>query len=383
MRKILIFIGIVTIVACGKQADERGEIRNQIAQYKKQKNELQQKIDELNVKLESIGGEEAGTYQMPVFIKEMKPDTFSHFINANGTVEAIQEAFISPETNGQITDIYVEEGELVEKGDLLVSLNTSVIRSNIEEVKTNLELAVKTFEKQKRLWQDSIGSEMEYLQAKNNKENLENRLKTLREQLDMSQIHAPFDGIVEEINQKVGEMGTPGVQVLHLVNLKKLRVEAEIAEQYMALIDEGDPIRVTFPAYTDMAITVPITRKGSVIDKESRTFTIEGRLDNSDEKIKPNQIAVVNVRDYYNDSALFLPSNVIKQDMEGDYVYVVREVDGNESAHKIYIQTGKSYNNQTIVTEGLDTGQKVIIDGYTQVSEGSEISVKQKEKLVD
>jgi len=382
MRKFVVFILALTVFACSKDTS-REDIRKQIAQYKKEKNELQQKINQLNNQLESKGGQSEGTYQIPVFVKEMEPDTFSHFINANGTVEAVQEAFISPETNGQITRIYVEEGERVKEGELMAKLNTSVIESNIEEVKTNLELARETFQKQKRLWEDSVGSEMQYLEAKNRKETLENRLETLQEQLDMSEIRAPFDGIVEEISQKVGELGTPGIQLLHLVNLQKLKVEAELAEQYMAYVNEGDLINIRFPAYPDMVKTVPITRKGSVIDKESRTFAIEARINNYDEKLKPNQISIVNVRDYMNDSSLVVPANVIKQDMQGDYVYILQDKQNVKVAHKVYVTTGRSYNNETMVQEGLDVGQEVITSGYTQVSEGSRVQVKQKEAVAD
>ena len=382
MRKFVVFILALTVFACSKDTS-REDIRKQIAQYKKEKNELQQKINQLNNQLESKGGQSEGTYQIPVFVKEMEPDTFSHFINANGTVEAVQEAFISPETNGQITRIYVEEGERVKEGELMAKLNTSVIESNIEEVKTNLELARETFQKQKRLWEDSVGSEMQYLEAKNRKETLENRLETLQEQLDMSEIRAPFDGIVEEISQKVGELGTPGIQLLHLVNLQKLKVEAELAEQYMAYVNEGDLINIRFPAYPEIVKTVPITRKGSVIDKESRTFAIEARINNYDEKLKPNQISIVNVRDYMNDSSLVVPANVIKQDMQGDYVYILQDKQNVKVAHKVYVTTGRSYNNETMVQEGLDVGQEVITSGYTQVSEGSRVQVKQKEAVAD
>lgn len=382
MKKLLIVLGIFAFVSCGQQTD-REEIRKELAQKKKEMNNIKQEIDKLNEKLSELQGEEAGVYKIPVFVKNMKPETFNHFINANGKVEALQDAFISPETNGQITKIYVEEGDRVQKGQLLVKLNTSVIESNIEEVKTNLELARETFLKQQRLWEDSVGSEMEYLQAKNQKESLEQRLETLQEQLDMAQIKAPFPGIVEKINQKEGELGTPGMQILHLVNMKKLRVKADITEQYISNIREGDMIKLTFPAYPDLTKRVPITRKGQIIDDESRTFVIEARLDNPDELIKPNQVCVVNVRDYQSEDALVVPSNVIKQDMEGDYVYIVGQEEEQDIATKVYVETGRSYNNRTIITKGISAGDKVITSGYTQVSEGSEVNIKQKQNVVD
>ena len=381
MRKIALLILVAVVAACSPQQDDKSEIREQLAQYRKEKNELEQKIQQLNRQLEDGDAAEGATRtnQVPVFVKEMKPQLFSHYVRSNGEVEAVYDAFISPETNGQITQIHVEEGDRVEQGQLLVSLKTNVIRSNIQEVQTNLELARKTFEKQKRLWADSVGSEMQYLEAKNRKESLENRLATLREQLEMSRIRAPYSGVVESINQKVGELGSPGMQLLHLVNLKKLKVEARITEQYISRVHKGDVVEVRFPSYPEMNKRVPITRKGSVIDKESRTFTIEAHLDNPQEKIRPNQIAIVNVLDYSIDSALVVPSNVIKQDMQGDYVYVVTN---SEKARKVYVKTGRSYNNQTVVTSGVKPGNRVITSGYTQVSEGEPVAVKEKEALV-
>jgi len=382
MKKFVVFIFVLTFVACSQESGKE-EIREQMAQYKKEMNELQQKINQLNDQLESREGEAAGTYKVPVFVKTLQPDTFRHFVNANGSVEAVQDAFISPETNGRITEIYVEEGERVKEGEVMARLNTSVIQSNIEEVKTNLELARKTFQKQKRLWQDSVGSEMQYLEAKNRKENLVNRLETLREQLDMSEIKAPFDGIVEAVNQKDGEMGNPGVRMMHLVNLKKLKIKSELAEQYMAHLQEGDPVRIRFPAYPEMVKTIPITRKGSVIDQGSRTFVVETRIDNYNEKIKPNQICIMEVNDYVNDSALVVPSEVIKQDMQGDYVYILQEDQGSKVAKKIYIETGRTHNNQTVLRQGVEEGDEVIISGYTQVSEGSEVQVKEREAFAE
>lgn len=382
MKKILIvLIGILTFVSCNKQP-QKEEIRKEIAQYKKEKNALEQKIDKLNEKLQDVSESGAGTFQVPVFVKEMQPETFRHFINANGAVEAVNDAFISPETNGQIKSIPVDEGDRVQKGQLLVRLKTTILRSNIKEVETNLELARETFEKQKRLWQDSVGSEMQYLQAKNKKETLEAKLETLNAQLDMSTIEAPFAGIVEEINQKVGELASPGREILHLVNLNDLKIKASLSEKYISNIQEGDQVKVKFPALEDYTIKVRISRKGSIIDEESRTFTIEARFPNPQEKIKPNQVAIINVNDYTNDEALVVPAEVIKQDMKGDYLYVIEETDGNPVASKVYVKTGRSYNNRTIIKSGLEPGQKVVTAGYTQVSEGTEVNIKDKKELV-
>jgi len=382
MKKIAIVM-LVGIIASCSQPDNKSEVENQLAQYKKEKNQLEQKISALTQQLDTLGEKPAAGKGVPVFVEELQPERFSHFVKSNGTVEAVHDAFISPETSGQITAIHVDEGDRVRKGELLVSLKTDIIRSNIREVKTNLELARKTFEKQKRLWADSVGSEMQYLEAKNRKESLENRLSTLEEQLEMSRIKAPFNGVVEDISQKAGELGTPGVRLLHLVNLKQLKVETQITEQYIANVQEGDTVRIHFPAYPEMVREVPITRKGSVIDKESRTFTIEARMHNPDERIKPNQVSVVHVRDYLNPNALAVPSNVIKQDMKGAYLFVVRQQQGQPVAKKVYIQTGESFNNSTLLTGGVQPGDRVITSGYTQVSDGTRLNIKQKKQLAE
>ena len=381
MKKIAVLILAVAVASCSPQSDSK-DIRKELAQYKKERNELEQKISDLEEQLNAGQDGTTGDFQIPVFVKEMEPETFRHFVRSNGAVEAVYDAFISPETNGQITRIHVNEGDHVKEGDLLVSLKTSVIRSNIQEVKTNLELARETFEKQKNLWADSVGSEMQYLEAKNRMESLENRLSTLQEQLEMSRIRAPFDGIIESINQKVGELGTPGIQLLHMVNLKQLKVEARITEQYISSVHEGDTVEIHFPAYPNKTRSVPISRKGSVIDQESRTFIIEARLHNPGEIIKPNQIATVLVNNYTNRSAMVVPSNVIKRDMRGDYVYTVENRDGRHVAHKVYVETGNNYNNQTVLTSGVTPGDRVITSGYTQVSEGSPVNVKERKALV-
>jgi RND family efflux transporter MFP subunit len=380
MKKLAIVM-LAAIVASCSQPDKKNDIEGQLAQYKKEKNQLEQKISELNQKLDTLGETPASGKGVPVFVQELRPERFSHFVKSNGTVQAVDDAFISPETSGQITTIHVDEGDRVREGALLVSLKTDIIRSNIREVETNLELARKTFEKQKRLWADSVGSEMQYLEAKNRKESLENRLSTLKEQLEMSRIKAPFDGIVEDISQKVGELGTPGVRLLHLVNLKNLKVETEITEEYISNVEEGDTVAIHFPAYPDMVKRVPITRKGSVIDKESRTFTIEARISNPDERIKPNQISVVHVRDYLNPNALTVPSNVIKEDMKGSYLFLAREDQGQPVARKVYIETGQSFNNNTVLTGGAEAGDRVITSGYTQVSDGTRVNIRQKDTL--
>lgn len=314
--------------------------------------------------------------KIPVYVKQMKPERFQHFIQVNGSVEAEKDAVISPEINGQIKTIHVQEGDRVSKGQLLVSLNTSVTESTIAELKTGLDLAIKLFEKQNELWSQNIGSEIQYLEAKNAKESAETRLKTLQAQLEMARIKAPFDGIVEELYSKVGELASPGIGLLHVINLSALRIEAAVSETYIANLKEGDTVELEFPSFPEMHIVVPIHRIGNVIQPQSRTFTIELRLVNPGEVIKPNMLTRVKINDFSDDNALIVPAFILKQDKTGSYLYVAQKNSELLTATKRYVKEGPTYENKTMILSGLNPGDRVIIEGYNQVNNGIPIEIK-------
>lgn len=379
MKKLGIIIGVLLLVSCS-QEPTRESIEKEINDYKKEISQAEQQIQSLEEQLAEMGESAADGFQIPVFVKEVEAETFNHYIQANGIVEAVNQAFVSPEMSGQIKQILIQEGDRVNKGQLLVSLNTSVTENNIKEVKTNLELATKLYAKQKKLWEENVGSEIDYLQAKNNKESLENRLKSLEAQLNMSKIHAPFSGIVDEIYQKKGEMASPGMQVLRMVNLDDLTIEADISESYLGSVKAGDKVAVSFPAYPDIQLNVPINRTGKMIDQDSRTFHIEVRIDNPENKILPNLIAVVKIRDYSNENSLVVPSIIVKQDIKGNYLYVAENSNGDLVARKVYVETGRSYNDQTVIKKGIKSGDRVIVSGFNQVSDGAKISIRKPQE---
>ncbi|UCG27895.1 MAG: efflux RND transporter periplasmic adaptor subunit [Bacteroidales bacterium] len=314
--------------------------------------------------------------KVPVYVKTVRPESFEHFIQVSGSVEAEQDAMISPEINGQIRTIHVKEGEHVERGHLLVSLNTSITESTIDEVKTGLKLATKLYEKQKGLWDQNIGSEIQYLEAKNAKESTENRLKTLMAQLEMARIRAPFDGIIEEIYSKVGELASPGMMLLRIINLSDLNVKADVSEIYLSSLRTGDPVHLEFPSYPDIKLETPITRIGNVIHPQSRTFRIEMKLKNPDNQLKPNILTRVKVVDFSTDSALLVPSIIIKNDANGSYLYIAQQNSQIFTAQKMYVEKGPTYEDQTMIISGLESGQNVIVAGYDQVNNGIPVEIK-------
>ncbi len=318
---------------------------------------------------------------VPVSVKEIKPRSFNHYIITYGEVKAKKYALISPEMNGRIEKIHVSEGEYVEEGQLLVSLNTESIDKQINGIKSSLELAVKTFQKLDTLWKQNIGSEIDYLSAKNNKESLESQLASLKAQKRMSQISAPFNGVVNKIFPKVGELASPSMPVIEFVNLGRLTINADVSETYIGKINKGQMVELTFSALPEINIKTPVRRVSKVINSASRTFEIEMEIDNPGEKIKPNIVSTIKLNDFSSDNAFVVPSLAVRKDVSGKYVYTVEQLDNKNIVTKKYVTTGLSYEEKTMITQGLQKGEKVVVKGYHLVSSGVEINlVEQKEK---
>jgi RND family efflux transporter MFP subunit len=312
---------------------------------------------------------------IPVAVKEMLPESFNHYIITYGEVEAKNYANISPETPGRIDKIHVSEGMRVKKGHLLVSLNTDAIDKQIQGIKSSLEFATTTFEKQDNLWKQGVGSEIDYLAAKNNKETLESQLESLEAQKRMTQIRAPFNGIVDKIFPKEGEMAGPAFPVIEFVNLKKLTIKADVSEAYINKIVNGQIVELSFSSLPDYKVKTPVVRVSNVIESTSRTFEIEMEINNTGEKIKPNMVSTIHINDFSTNKAFVVPSLVIRKDISGNYVYVVNKVNNEIIVGKKYVSTGLSYDENTVISKGLNAGDKVIVKGFHLVSAGVPVNV--------
>ena len=376
MKKIVSILLVALLAGCSNTESPEA-IRAQLSALKDQSLEINHQLKELEKQLDSMESEEDMTGYVPVLTETISKQLFEHFIIVNGKVELVEEAMVSPEANGQITKIHVSKGQRVSKGDVLITLNTSIIKNSIAELKLGLELATKIYEKQKSLWEQNIGSELQYLEAKNAKESLEHKLKTLNSQFEMSIVRAPFSGIVDDIYLKEGELASPGRAVLYLANLDKLKVITEVSETLLPKIHVGDLVNIQFPTYGDISLKAPIHRIGNLIDQKTRTIKVEILIDNIGSKIKPNQIAMLSIKDFEEKQAMVVPSIVVKQDSRGEFLFIAdKDKEGKDIATKKYVKSGISYSDRTMITQGISEGQKIIVAGYNQIGNGSLIDLR-------
>ncbi|MCU4158083.1 efflux RND transporter periplasmic adaptor subunit [Carboxylicivirga sp. A043] len=376
MKKIIILAMIALAIialasSCSsKSNDDAANKQVQLNEYKSELSELKKKIAKLEKEL-SVGRKEG---VVNVEATAIKTGLYEHFVDVTGQVETDKNIIISPEAAGKIVSIHVKEGDKVRKGDVLARLNTEMTQRSLRQVEINLQLATTTFERQADLWEQNIGSEMEYLQAKSSKDALEQQKEALEAQLDLAVVRAPIDGIVDDVIQKQGEMAGPQLPFARLVNIDHVYITADVSEIYLQKIKAGDKVSVEFPVI-EKNIDATIYRSSSVIDPNSRTFRVRIDLVNKANDIKPNMLAVLKLRTFAEENAIVVPSILVKKDFSGEFIFVAEEEEGQLRAKKRYIQTGIKDNNSTLVTEGVKPGDKVITKGYAQVVDGSAISI--------
>ncbi|MCG8580711.1 MAG: efflux RND transporter periplasmic adaptor subunit [Bacteroidales bacterium] len=376
MKKIIILamvaLAIIALASsCASKSDDaNANKQEELNQYKSELSELKKKIAKLEKELSA--GRQEGVVN--VVATPIETGLYEHFVDVTGQVETDKNIIVSPEAAGKIISIEVKEGDKVRKGDILARLNTEMTQRSLKQVEINLQLATTTFERQADLWEQNIGSEMEYLQAKSSKEGLEQQKEALEAQLDLAIVRAPIDGIVDDVIQKQGEMAGPQLPFARLVNIDNVYITADVSEIYLQKIKAGDKVAIEFPVI-EKNIDATIYRSSSVIDPGSRTFRVRIDLVNRANDIKPNMLAVLKLRTFAAEDAIVVPSILVKKDFSGEFIFIAEEVEGQLRAKKRYIQTGIKDNNNTLVTEGVKPGDMVITKGYAQVVDGSAISI--------
>jgi len=346
---------------------------------KTQKEKLVNSKDSINILLAEVDAQLAALDTTKVYdvvtSLEVTPDVFLHYFDVFGAVEADKSINLFTTASGTVDKIYVKNGQRVSKGQLLLSLDTDLMMSSLAELETGLELAKTVFEKQQRLWMDQqIGSEIQYLQAKNTFDGLVQKVKTLKEQIELSEIRAPFAGSIDAVFAKVGQLAGPQSPALRLVNTSGVYVKADVPESYANRVHVGTPANVVFTSM-DYEVAAEVLQVGQFIQVGNRTFSINVSLPEA-EGVKPNQMVHVALQDYKNDQALSVPASLVQQDVEGnDFIYSLKSISGTNrfKVQKTWVTTGLTFNGKTEIVTGLESGTVIVDKGSRSVRTGQQV----------
>ena len=305
-----------------------------------------------------------------VFVSKITKEKFESFVEVHGVVESDKNVMVMPETQGIIRSINVRNGQHVRKGQVLGKIDTEILYKNIAEVKKSLEFATDVFEKQEKLYKQNVGTEIQYLEAKNRRESLEQSLKTLQTQASKGVITSPIDGKIDEVYPKTGEMASPQTPFVRIVNTNDVYLNLDVSESFLNKINIGDLVQARFPYQKD-TLLVKVDYKGNFINPNNRTFKVHCNIKKVNKALPPNLLAVVRLRDEYIEEAIIVPTNIIQNDGKADFVFVIKE----GRAVKKTIVTGPTYQVNTAVLSGLDAGENLVVEGHRGLTNKAKVEV--------
>lgn len=378
-QRLMAIVAVATIlVSCGdaEKKNSADAKKKQLADYKIQLKEITGKIETLEKEIAKL--DTAFHVQQKtklITVEQLKKQDFKHYIEVQGNVDAEENVIALNQQPGIVTSINVKVGDHVTKGQILgLTQTTSALEDQVRSTETQVALAKTAFEKQERLWEQKIGSEIQYLQAKTQKEAAESGLAALKKQVEMTKIIAPISGTVDAVNLRIGDMAAPSQLMpgIRIINEGSLKVKAKLADSDFGKIKNNDRVEVVFPDINKSEIT-SVSYVSKTIDPRSRTFSLEAKLNNPRNEYGANMIAKLKINDALLRNVLLVPTNVIQKSTEGKYVLIAVEEKGIKVAHKKMIETGADYDGQTVVTKGLEVGDQVITFGYSEVVDGQRI----------
>ena len=388
MKKIMLsLIAVFVLASCGgdkanKSVDDLISEGN-LEAIRAKRTEVKTKQTEIQIELkmldDAIKDLDKSDNSALVTTHTINDTLFRHFIELQGNVETKQNVIVYPEYQGTLTRVLVKEGDRVSKGQTLARIDDGGLGSQLSQLEVQAQLAKTTYERQQRLWEQKIGSEIQYLQAKANYESAQNAVDQMRSQLGKTAIRAPFSGIIDDVITDQGTVVSPGQGVFRIVNLKDMYIKADVPERYLSSVIPGKDVVVEIPMIGEK-IETKVRQTGSYINPNNRSFSIEVDVPNTSGFIKPNLTARVKINDYLNEKALLLPLNVISENAEGQqYVYTAvsesSDTQNNALAKRQIITTGKTQGDFIEVLSGLKVGDAVIIEGARSVKDGQEVKI--------
>lgn len=369
MKKIPILLTAAALAVAlgGCRSGDAGDKRAELEKLRQQKQELEQRIRALEQEL----GNTPSAARRQVTISEVQPKTFTSYIEVQGELDADQNVLVTPIMPAVVRSVYVSSGQQVSKGQPLAEMDNEALKKNLAALQHQLDLARSLYQRQQALWQQQVGTEVQYLTAKTNMETLEQQVAALQEQLEQTILIAPFAGSVDEVNLKLGELAAPGINGVRVVNNRDLKVTAAISEANSARVRVNMPVQILFPDL-QKELTASLTYVGKVIDPQSRSFKVECRIPGG-EGLKPNMVAVLRIVDYEKTNAMVLDVNLLQQGREGHYVMVAREQQGQWTAQRLPVTVGRIFNGQAEILSGLQPGERIITAGYQDLVAGQPI----------
>ncbi|MEZ4943421.1 MAG: efflux RND transporter periplasmic adaptor subunit [Saprospiraceae bacterium] len=357
------------LAACGGQPQDKAA---QLTALKDQKADLEAQIAQLEKELSTAEG--APRRIRTVGLTEMKPETFRHFVDLQGRVEAEDNVPVTAKMPGVLTRVLVKNGNYVKKGQLLAQLDDDVMLKGLSELELQLKTAEDIYTRQKGLWDQKIGTEIQFIQAKSNKEALEQRIATTKEQLQQTKIFAPISGTVDMVMLKAGQAIAPGVPLCNIINLGDLKIAGQVPEAYAAKVRQGYPVQVYFPDL-DKSVNSKVTYVSKSINPVNRTFAVECSLPANPE-YRANMIAVMKIIDYQNPQALVVPVNLIQTSEAGEFVLVADKAGAENQAtvRRVDVVQGNNYNGMVEITKGLKAGDWVVSTGFQDVNQGETVA---------
>lgn len=384
--KKAIYITITTLVLASCSSGSGNSVESVIASkdveaIRAKRNSVTEELKALESQVkqldEAIGELEDNTKLPLVSALTVEPQQFQHYLELQGDVMTDQNVLVYPEMAGTLYRVYVKEGQRVSKGQLLASIDDGGLSSQLAQLRTQAELAKTTFERQKRLWEQNIGSEIQYLQAKTQYEAQQSAVKQLESQVGKSSIRAPFSGIVDDIIKDQGTVVSPGPgsEIFRIVNLSDMYIDVEVPESHLPNVTPGKEAEVYFPVLGE-SITTKVRQTGNFINPSNRSFSAEIPVPNKTGNVKPNLTAKVKINDYTNENAILIPQSVVSENAEGEqYVYLIAEENGEVIAKKSIITPGRTQGDYLEVLEGISSGSQVIVEGARRVRDGQKVQV--------
>lgn len=376
MKKLILFIGIISILsACGsgeegEKMEDAGLIKKQteLEELKKQEAAIKSKIAALEAEIKKISKD--SVVGIAIAVMDLKSEIFNNYIDVQGHVDADENVSLSTEMPGTINKINVKEGDEVSVGQVLAETDAKAYYQQLSDLQTNADLVKQVYDKQKALWDQKIGSEVQYLQAKTNHESMQKKLAAVQEQIKMTKIISPINGTVDAVEIKMGQAVAPGFPAIRVINFSNLKVKADVAETYASKIKKGSDVIIRFPDMND-SILAKVNFVSRAINPASRTFKVEVLLDNKKE-YHPNMVTKLSINDYKSETPkIVIPVRAIQKDEQKQlFVFVV---DGTK-AKKQLVTVGKEYNGKAEILSGLKDGDKLVTLGYDLINDGDIIS---------